>query len=181
MCYTLISIYRKILLEANCPDAKSHNSILIIKKLKKLQYLVLITVSRLISPVLSKPNVFPKETVVQVCHVQCAVLSHSVVSVCHPIDCIRPGSSIQGQALLSMGFFRQGYWSRLPFPSLGDLPNPGIEPTSHASPALVGRFLTTGATWEAPGLAMCFLPEISSPLIKQQHLAKWLRPRPRRK
>ena len=96
MCYTLISIYRKILLEANCPDAKSHNSILIIKKLKKLQYLVLITVSRLISPVLSKPNVFPKETVVQVCHVQCAVLSHSVVSVCHPIDCIRPGSSIHG-------------------------------------------------------------------------------------
>ena len=37
------------------------------------------------------------------------------------------------QALRSMGFSRQEYWSRLPFPSPGDLPNPGIEP---ASPAL---------------------------------------------
>ena len=34
------------------------------------------------------------------------------------------------QAPLSMGFFRQEYWSRLPFPSPRDLPNPGIEPTS---------------------------------------------------
>ena len=33
------------------------------------------------------------------------------------------------QAPLSMGFPRQGYWSGLPFPSLGDLPDPGIEPT----------------------------------------------------
>ena len=32
------------------------------------------------------------------------------------------------QPLLSMGLSRQGYWSGLPFPSLGDLPNPGIEP-----------------------------------------------------
>ena len=37
------------------------------------------------------------------------------------------------QAPQSMGFSRQGYWSGLPFPSPGDLPNPGIEP---ASPAL---------------------------------------------
>ena len=31
---------------------------------------------------------------------------------------------------LSMGFSRQEYWSELPFPSLGHLPDPGIEPTS---------------------------------------------------
>ena len=37
------------------------------------------------------------------------------------------------QAPLSMGFSRQEYWSELPFPSPGDLPNPGIE---HGSPAL---------------------------------------------
>ena len=37
------------------------------------------------------------------------------------------------QAPLSVGCFRQEYWSGLPFPSPGDLPNPGIEP---ASPAL---------------------------------------------
>ena len=36
------------------------------------------------------------------------------------------------QALLSMGFSKQGYWSGLPFPSPGDLPDPGIEPGSHA-------------------------------------------------
>ena len=40
------------------------------------------------------------------------------------------------QALLSMGFSRQKYWSGLPFPSCRDLPNPGIEPTSFMSPAL---------------------------------------------
>ena len=46
------------------------------------------------------------------------------------------------QAPLSTGFFRQEYWSGLPFPIAGDLPNPGIEPTSLVSPALAGRFLT---------------------------------------
>ena len=38
--------------------------------------------------------------------------------------------TIAFQASLSMGFSRQKYWSRLPFPSLGDLPDPGIEPRS---------------------------------------------------
>ena len=36
------------------------------------------------------------------------------------------------QAPLSMGFPRQEYWNELPFPPLGDLPDPGIKPTSHA-------------------------------------------------
>ena len=48
------------------------------------------------------------------------------------------------QAPLSMGFPRQEYWGRLPFPSPGDLPDPGIEP---ASPALAGRVFTA----EPPG------------------------------
>ena len=47
------------------------------------------------------------------------------------------------QAPLFMGFPRQEYWSGVPFPSPGDLPNPGTEPTSLASPALAGGFLTT--------------------------------------
>ena len=47
------------------------------------------------------------------------------------------------QAPLSMGFSRQEYWSVLPFPSPGDLPDSGIEPTSPAPPALAGRFFTT--------------------------------------
>ena len=46
------------------------------------------------------------------------------------------------QAPLSMGFSRQEYWSGLPFPPLGDLPDPGIEPLSLASPALAGRLFT---------------------------------------
>ena len=52
------------------------------------------------------------------------------------------------QAPLSMGFSRQEYWSGLPFPSPGDLSNPGIEPVSLLSPALSGEFFTTCATWE---------------------------------
>ena len=47
------------------------------------------------------------------------------------------------QIPLSMEFSRQKYWSGLPFPPAGDLPNPGIEPMSPASPALAGRFFTT--------------------------------------
>ena len=48
------------------------------------------------------------------------------------------------QASQSMGFFRQEYWSGLPFPSPGDLPNPGIEP---GSPALQADALSS----EPPG------------------------------
>ena len=54
------------------------------------------------------------------------------------------------QAPLSMGLSRQEYWSGLPCPPSGDLPNPGIEPVSLMSPALAGRFFTTSASWEPP-------------------------------
>ena len=53
------------------------------------------------------------------------------------------------QAPLSMGFFRQEYWGGFLCPPLGDLPNPGIEPTSLTSPALAGGFFIISATWEA--------------------------------
>ena len=49
------------------------------------------------------------------------------------------------QAPLSMEFSRQEYWSGLSFPTPGDLPDPGIEPTSVAFPALAGRFFTTAS------------------------------------
>ena len=51
---------------------------------------------------------------------------------------------------LSVGFPRQEYWNLLPVPTPGDLPDPGIEPMSLASLALVGGYFTTSATWEAP-------------------------------
>ena len=41
---------------------------------------------------------------------------------------------------------QQEYWSGLPFPSPGDLPDPGIKPASPVSPALAGRFFTTNAS-----------------------------------
>ena len=53
------------------------------------------------------------------------------------------------QAPLSVEFSRQEYWSGLPCPSPGDLPNPRIESTSLTSSALGGRFFTHWATWEA--------------------------------
>ena len=55
--------------------------------------------------------------------------------------------SVAHQAPLSMGFPRQEYWRGLPFPILGDLSDPGIEPVSPGSHALAGRFFTT----EPPG------------------------------
>ena len=50
------------------------------------------------------------------------------------------------QAPLSMGFAGKVYWSGLPFPSPGDLPNPGIE---SGSPALAGGFSAAEPIWEA--------------------------------
>ena len=60
----------------------------------------------------------------------------SCLTLCDPMDC-------SPQAPLSMGFSRQEDWNRLTFPSPGDLPDPGIEPTSLVSPALAGGFFTT--------------------------------------
>ena len=56
--------------------------------------------------------------------------------------------TVARQAPLSMGFSGQEYWNGLPCPPPEDLPDPGVEPTSPASPALAGGFFTT----EPPGL-----------------------------
>ena len=55
----------------------------------------------------------------------CAKLLQSCPTLCDPMDCSPPGSSIH--VLL-----QARYWSGLPFPSPGDFPNPGIEPRSSA-------------------------------------------------
>ena len=57
--------------------------------------------------------------------------------------------TVTHQALLSMGFSRQEYWSGLPCLPPGDLPDPEIEPISLMSPALAGGFFASSATWEA--------------------------------
>ena len=68
-----------------------------------------------------------------------------MVVVVQSLSCVRlfvtPGT-VACQSPLSMGFPWQEYWSGLPFPSTGDLPNPGIEPASPMSPALSGGFFT---------------------------------------
>ena len=63
-----------------------------------------------------------------------------------------------------MEFSRQEYWSGLPFPTPEDLPDPGVEPVSLASPALAGRFF-----FEPPGkpvkLSYCFTFHVSKPML----------------
>ena len=58
------------------------------------------------------------------------------------------------QTPLSIGFSRQEYWSELPIPPPGDLPNPGIRRTSPMSPALAGGFFTTSTTWDVPHIVL---------------------------
>ena len=66
----------------------------------------------------------------------CSV-TKSCLTLCDPMDCNPPGFSVHR-------ILQQEYWSVLPFPSPGDLPNPGIKP---ASPAFTGEFFAT----EPPG------------------------------
>ena len=95
------------------------------------------------------------------------------------------------QAPQSMGFSRQEYWSGWSCPSLGDLPNPGIEPSFLLSPALAGGFFITSTTyflsiWEKQLLSMTelglawvsflfpvpsFVPPLSSSLFNQLNLS----------
>ena len=62
--------------------------------------------------------------------------------VCLRCSCLTLATpwTVASQAPLSMGFFRQEYWSGLPFPSPEHLPDPGIEP---GSPALQADYLPT--------------------------------------
>ena len=71
----------------------------------------------------------------------CSIAICMLLSACGPCfaqSCLTlwdPWDWVASQAPLSMGFFRQEYWSGLPFPPPGDLPNPGIKPESSVSPA----------------------------------------------
>ena len=70
-----------------------------------------------------------------------AKLLQSCPSLCNPMD-------VTHQVPLSVESPRQEYRSGLPFPSPGDLPDPGIKLRSLMSPALAGGFFITRATWE---------------------------------
>ena len=63
------------------------------------------------------------------------------LTLCDPVDCSLPCSSVLWD------FPGKNTWGGLPFPSPGDLPDPGIKPMSPVSPALEGGFFIT----EPPG------------------------------
>ena len=67
---------------------------------------------------------------------QFSSVTQSCPTLCHPMDYRPPGFSVHG-------ILQTRTWSGLVFPSSGDLPIPGIEPRSPASPALAGGFFTT--------------------------------------
>ena len=69
-------------------------------------------------------------------------VAQSYPTLCNPMGYSQP-------SCLSMEFSRQENWTGLSCPPPGDLPNPGIEPTSLTSPALAGRIFTNNNTWEA--------------------------------
>ena len=75
-----------------------------------------------------------------VCVYVCVKSLQLHLTLCDVMDCSPPGLQ---------GFSRQEYWTGLPCPPPGDLPNPGIETASLKSPALAGGFFTTDATCEA--------------------------------
>ena len=70
----------------------------------------------------------------------CATLLQLCLTLCDPMDCSPPGSSVHG-ILQDL--------SGLPCPPPGYLPNPGMEPMFLMSPALADGFFTASATWEA--------------------------------
>ena len=70
----------------------------------------------------------------------------SCLTLCDPMGCSPLGSSVHG--ILQASILE---WAAVS--SSGDIPDPGIEPVSFMSPALVGRFFTTGATfWKFLGM-----------------------------
>ena len=75
------------------------------------------------------------------CVCMCSV-AQSCRTLCDPMDCNLPGSSVHGIP-------QEEYWSRLPCPPPRNLLDPGIEPTSLISPALAGKSFTMSPTWEA--------------------------------
>ena len=99
------------------------------------------------------------------------VISCAVHGCCHVRLFVIPWTEVR-QAPLSMGFSRQEYWSRLSFPSPRDLPNPEMEPISHASPALAGGFFTT-APPENPTCFRLVVTSISSVQSLRLFVTPW--------
>ena len=77
-------------------------------------------------------------------------MSASVQCTLGCVQLFETRQAVVRQAPRSMGSSSQEYWSGLPFPLSGDIPDPGIKTASPESPALAGRFFTT----EPPGKSL---------------------------
>ena len=75
--------------------------------------------------------------------------------------------TVAHQAPLSVEFSREEYWSKLPFPSAGDLPDPGIEPTSLESPVFLFSHYARWWVWDTERISS--LPKIHSSTIKDRN------------
>ena len=95
-----------------------------------------------------------------ICHIVCCwcVVTKSCLTLCNPMDCSPPGSSVHG---ISQAWILE--WVAIPFSR--DLPNSGIKPTSPASPALAGGFFTT-----APPVMYWVLGNLSKTHFNQEYL-----------
>ena len=77
------------------------------------------------------------------------------------------------QAPLSMEFSKQDYWSGLPCPTPGDLPDPEIKPTSLTFLTLASRLFSTSARWEDPYMAPVYLNYFCEEPISKYILKYW--------
>ena len=91
-------------------------------------------------------------------------VTQSCLTLCDPMVCSPPGSSVHGV------FSRHEYWSGLPSPSPGDLPNPGIE---LQSPAWAGGFFIPGAPKELYPIFWKILNSLTSE--RKNDLTGWRR------
>ena len=96
----------------------------------------------------------------------CVLYAQSCAALWPPWTC---------QAPLFMGFSRQEYWNGLSCSSPRDLPNPGIEPSSLASPALQADSLPLSRTWEALQVYPSSFSPAPKPSQDEEHRVKHLR------
>ena len=101
------------------------------------------------------------------CIITKVLIAQLCLTLCDPMSCNLPDCPWNSPG--------KEYWSGLPCPFPGDLPDPGIEPGSLMSPTLEGRFFTTIATWVAAKQNYCLLSLPNSPKIAGNVLQYFLR------
>ena len=108
----------------------------------------------------------------------CAQLLSRVQHFETPWTLARHAPLSMGSALCPLASWQES-WGGLPFPFPGDLPNPGIEPASPATLALIGRFFHLWAIYNAPLLSIsfsedvCILPTLLKDVFAADRILNW--------